>query len=155
MIGTWRWNLVMGLVGAALTMLFSIGKNPLDVMLLRSLYAFIAFVVLAFILRAAISIILQPPAMNAGSELAQAANEEGKGTALDLYTPDEGDDINELLKAQLGEGSHSTAERTEKADQEQQQAAEQFRPLNPPQLLSTENKDPEQLVKAIRHLTGG
>lgn len=46
MFGTWRWNVVFGIFGTVLTVAFSIGNNPITVMLLRSMYAFIAFLFL-------------------------------------------------------------------------------------------------------------
>ncbi|MFX3632940.1 MAG: hypothetical protein ACE3L7_01235 [Candidatus Pristimantibacillus sp.] len=144
MIGTWRWNVVLGLAGAALTILFSIGKNPLTVMLLRSVYAFIAFVIIAFILRAVLAFILRPPTIEAIDD------EEGKGKSLDLSTPDESDDINQMLKSQLDGGTNSSVNEENKAA-----VQGQFRPLNPPQLLSAQSKEPEELAKVVRHMTGG
>lgn len=145
MIGTWRWNVVLGLAGAALTILFSIGKNPLTVILMRSMYAFIAFVIIAFILRAVLAFILQPPTIEVIDD-----QDEGKGNSLDLRTPDESDDINQMLKSQLDGGTSSMASEEKKADLQGQ-----FRPLNPPQLLSAQNKEPEELAKVVRHMAGG
>lgn len=53
-----------------------------------------------------------------------------------MTTPDENENLNELLKPkpdQTDEGNNG------------------FAPLNPPKLVS--NKDPEELAKAVRHLT--
>lgn len=75
--------------------------------------------------------------------------EEGKGSQLDLQTPDEAVEINNLLKSQLQEGSTGPS-----ASAVQSNEQNDFRPLSPPQLLSAKNKQPEELVKAIRHLTG-
>ncbi|MFF2482626.1 hypothetical protein [Paenibacillus sp. NPDC058071] len=151
MIGNWRWNLGLGIVGALLTILFSLGKNPLDVMLLRSLYAFIAFAVIAFVLRFALGVILQPPAIAATPE---AEDAQGKGTQFDASTPDESEDLNELLKAQLEPGAREAAPAADKANAASKGNGD-FRPLNPPQLVSASNADPEQLAKAVRHMTGG
>ncbi|NIK75599.1 hypothetical protein FHS15_000699 [Paenibacillus castaneae] len=142
MLGTWRWNVVFGFIGTLLTVAFSIGNNPITIMLLRSMYAFIAFFVLAYGARAVLSYILQPPVLHGEPE----ESDEGKGTQLDMLTPDETDDLNQMLKSQLQEG---TAAQTGQAKE-----AESFKPLNPPQLLSQKNTQPEELVKAIRHLTG-
>ncbi|WP_336786005.1 hypothetical protein [Paenibacillus sp. MMO-177] len=142
MVGNWRWNVGLGIVGAGLTLLFSIGKNPLSVMLMRSMYAFIAFAAIAFAMRFALAFILQPPVMHQ----AETVGEEGKGTQLDLQTPDESEDLNQMLKSQLD--GH-------KSQEAQQQEQSQFKPLTPPKLVSTQNKEPEELAKAIRHLTGG
>lgn len=143
MIGNWRWNVGLGIVGAVLTLLFSIGKNPLSVMLMRSMYAFIAFVAIAFVMRIALAFILRPPVM----QQTETAEEEGKGTQLDLQTPDESDDLNQMLKSQMD--SHKAHE------VQQQEQSSPFKPLTPPKLVSTQNKEPEELAKAIRHLSGG
>ncbi|MNZ87113.1 hypothetical protein D3C78_1059620 [compost metagenome] len=146
MLGTWRWNVVFGIIGAVLTAAFSISNNPLSVMLLRGMYAFIAFFVLAYVARAVFFYILQPPALIGDEQ--QLVDEEGKGAQLDMQTPDETDDLNQLLKSQLQEGAASSNE-----DKSNKPAAD-FRPLSPPQLLSAKNKQPEEMVQAIRHLTG-
>ncbi|SFE16896.1 hypothetical protein SAMN04487969_101436 [Paenibacillus algorifonticola] len=148
MIGNWRWNVGLGLTGVILTILFSLGKNAVTVILLRSVYAFIAFVVIAFILRAVLTFILKPPALLDNG----ATDEDGVGTQLDLTTPDESEDLNQLLKDGL-----DTRPSQKEADSKQQleQEQEPFRPLAPPQLVSAQKKEPEELAKVVRHLTGG
>ncbi|RJE86776.1 hypothetical protein D3P07_16430 [Paenibacillus sp. 1011MAR3C5] len=149
MQGTWRWNVVFGLTGVVLTVLFSIGNNPLSVIMLRSLYAFIAFFALAYPARFLMAFILKPPAMIGDSQ----DSDETKGSSLDMTTPDEGEDLNELLKAQM-QGSNS-AEVQEQKGVGNHEAAPDFRPLTPPQFVSATNKQqPEDLAKALRHLTG-
>ncbi len=145
MLGTWRWNVVIGIVGFVLTIAFSFANNPLTVVLLRSVYAFFSCFLLAYVFRFIWKQILQPPALV--SELEPSDSEAGKGTQLDMKTPDESEDLNELLKAQLQDGAVNADERNSKEEAG-------FRPLNPPQLLSTKNTEPEELAKAIRHLTG-
>ena len=142
MVGNWRWNVGLGIIGAVLTLLFSIGKNPLSVMLMRSMYAFIAFVAIAFVMRIALAFILTPPVMHQE----KIAQENDKGTQLDLQTPDESEDLNQLLRSQLDSNHQQEAEQSE---------LKQFKPLTPPKLVSTQNKEPEELAKAIRHMTGG
>ncbi|WP_138751565.1 hypothetical protein [Paenibacillus sinopodophylli] len=144
MLGTWRWNVVFGILGTVLTAAFSIGNNPIVVMLLRSMYAFIAFFVLAYGVRAVLAYILQPPALVGDT----SEDEDGKGTQFDLRTPDESADLNDLLKSQQQDGG--TLPTTDSSNQ----PAADFKPLTPPQLRSTKNTQPEELVKAIRHLTG-
>lgn len=144
MLGTWRWNVSFGIVGILLTGIFSIGKNPMSVILLRGMYAFIAFFVLAFVVRFILAQVLKPPTLIGE----QTQQDEGRGSQLDMLTPDETDDLNDLLKSQMKDGKAGGQEASTK-----QEEAE-FRPLNPPQLVSTKNNDPEELAKAIRHLTG-
>jgi hypothetical protein len=143
MIGTWRWNVTLSLCGVVLTLLFSIGSNGLEVTALRCLYAFIAFFALAYLFRALLAVILQPSSPIL-AEIAAAEASESKGNSVDFSTPDETNELNELLKSQL-DGS-SIAVNAEPL---------LFQPLSPPKLISTQNKEPEELAKAIRHLTGG
>ncbi|MFF2888099.1 hypothetical protein [Paenibacillus sp. NPDC057967] len=147
MQGTWRWNVVFGITGIVLTVLFSIGNNPLSVIMLRSLYAFIAFFALAYPARFLMAFILKPPAMIGDSQ----DTDEAKGSSLDMTTPDEDEDLNELLKAQM-QGATPAEEQGQGAGNDE--AAPGFRPLTPPQFVSTTNKQPEDLAKALRHLTG-
>ncbi|QHT60720.1 hypothetical protein GXP70_12705 [Paenibacillus lycopersici] len=145
MIGSWRWNVMLGIVGSLLTLLFSLSSNGLAITGLRCLYAFLAFFAVAYPFRALIAFILRPSPVSAfrmGSD-ADAAIED-KGQTIDYATPDQGDELNELLKHQM-DGS-ALPETGQPPD---------FKPLSPPKLVSTQNKEPEELAKAIRHLTGG
>lgn len=138
MLGTWRWNAGLGIMGAAMTILFSIGSNPMSTMLFRSLYAFLAFFVLAYVARAVLGFILRPPSILPSEEL---------GAQLDMTTPDDPGELNDLLKSQLQGKTEASGENGEKDNNN-------FRPLAPPQLVSTNNKKPDQLANALRHLTG-
>lgn len=149
MLGTWRWNVGFGLFGAILTIAFSIGANPVPVMLLRSLYAFIAFFVLSYAVRAVLAFILKPPAMIGEQAGPSDGSADGVGEKLDMRTPDETDDLNQLLKSRIQEGAPADA-----VQKQEQESTSQFKPLNPPQLLSAKNSQPEELAKAVRHLTG-
>ncbi|MFD1952651.1 hypothetical protein ACFSL6_00280 [Paenibacillus thailandensis] len=142
MLGTWRWNVGLGLLGPVLTILFSIGKNPLPVVLLRSVYALAAFFLLGYVLRLALGQILK------SAPAKEPVLEALKGTQLDLRTPDESENLNELLKPKGGK-EDTGAPGAGSADQAE------FKPLNPTKLVSTQSNDPEQLAKAVRHLTGG
>ncbi|CAH1197804.1 hypothetical protein PAECIP111893_00986 [Paenibacillus plantiphilus] len=142
MIGTWRWNVAFGICGSLLTLMFSLGSNGLPVTSLRSLYAFIAFFVLMYLFRAVFALIL-----NAGGNAATdhpEPQDEARGSQVDMSTPDQSDELNDLLKKQM-DGNV------------QLEPGEQlsFQPLTPPKLVSTPNKEPEELAKAVRHLTGG
>lgn len=153
MIGTWRWNAGFGVAGGLLTFLFSIGSNPLPTMLLRSLYACLAFFLLAYVARVVLALILHPPGIVGNFD----EGTEDAGTQLDFTTPENSEELNDLLKAQLnGESEPEAVYESEslpsKLGNEERQA--NFKPLNPPQLVSSENKSPEQLADAIRHLTG-
>lgn len=142
MLGTWRWNVTLGICGVGLTLLFSLGSNGLEVTAIRCLYAFIVFFLLAYLFRAVIALILQPelPLLPAYT---QTNFEDAKGNSVDISTPDESDELNDLLKMQMDGGT--------KLDKIEPSA---FQPLTPPKLVSTQNKEPEELAKALRHLTG-
>ncbi|MHA7963055.1 hypothetical protein ACX93W_02845 [Paenibacillus sp. CAU 1782] len=148
MIGTWRWNTGFGFLGAGLTVMFSIGSNPLTTMLLRSLYAFIAFFILAYAARAILGFILKPPGILAAHD----EGTENAGTQLDYTTPDNPDELNDLLKAQM-QGGAGTAAAAEAVPESEGRGGD-FKPLNPPQLVTADNKSPEQLAHVLRHLTG-
>lgn len=143
MLGTWRWNVGLGIAGPVMTILFSIGHNPLPVIMMRSAYAFAAFFFLGYALRLALHHIAK-----SGVPKAEEPSGEETGKRLDLRMPDETEQLNGLLKSQLvaNEGVSRTG------DNDGQDA---FRPLTPPKLVSAQNGDPEQLAKAIRHLRGG
>lgn len=149
MQGTWRWNVVFGITGVVLTVLFSIGNNPLSVIMLRSLYAFVAFFVLAYPARYVFASIFKPPAMIGDLQ----ESEEAKGHSLDMTTPDEGEDLNELLKAQM-QGATPSEGQPEMKGAATEEAEAGFQPLTPPQFVSATNKQPEEMAKALRHLTG-
>lgn len=141
MIGSWRWNVVLGIGGSILTLFFSLGDNGLAITSLRCLYAFLVFFAIAFIFRAMLAIILRqaPPALAIETP---ADNEQPKGQSIDYSTPDQQDELNDMLRNQLDVNAMPDP-------------GQQFKPLSPPKLLSTQNKEPEELAKAIRHLTGG
>ncbi|QYR19749.1 hypothetical protein KZ483_17910 [Paenibacillus sp. sptzw28] len=141
MIGTWRWNITLGLCGVLLTLLFSLGSNGFQITSLRCIYAFIAFFALAYLFRALLAIISQPSAI---APVESLLTDGTRGSTVDLSTPDESQQLNEMLKKQMdGNGIPEHGELTT------------FQPLSPPKLVSTQNKEPEELAKAIRHLTGG
>lgn len=135
MKGNLRFNLVFGVIGLVLTLLFSLMNNNLFMTsLIRAVVSFAAWFALAFVLRWAWTIASAPQAESEFNDW--KAEDAQTGTRLDLTTPDESDELNELLKP--------------KTDPPQEGDAG-FTPLNPPKLVS--KKDPEELAKAVRHLT--
>ena len=134
MKGNLRFNLVFGVIGFIWTLLFSLTNNLFMTSVIRGLVSFVAWFLLAFLLRWVWTVISSPQEHASP----QGGKEEDKqtGNRLDLTTPDESDELNELLKP--------------KPDQSNENG-NGFTPLNPPKLVST--KDPEELAKAVRHLT--
>ncbi|MFD2116805.1 hypothetical protein ACFSTH_20535 [Paenibacillus yanchengensis] len=147
MIGSWRWNLLLAWLGALLTLLFSISSNILTTVLLRSLYAFVAFFITAYPIRIILSLIIKPSpkqVVNTTLENDNTTNQQA-GKSIDVATPEQSDELNQLLKDSLNEHEGTQVE---------QGTSENFKPLNPPQFVSAKtNAEPEELAKAIRHLT--
>jgi hypothetical protein len=135
MIGTWRLNVGFGAFGAILTLLFSLSNNPVGTTFQRSLYAFVVFAVIAFVVRFVLGQLMNP-----GAKLEEiTSSEEDRGAVLDLTTPDEGESLSELMKEQWADSKGETIKG--------------FQPLQPQRLVSLDNSNPEQVVQAIRRLT--
>ena len=136
MLGSLRWNLAVGASGFLLTFLVSMGNNDFTVSSLRGVYVFIALFVITFLFRFALFLIAGTmPDPGAGED------EEGKGIQFDARTPDQSEDLNELLKAQLENGNQPLMDDNIG-----------FRPLAPKKLISAQSKDPEELVEVIRQM---
>lgn len=134
LFGSLRINLWSGVVGSILTFVLSVGSNLLTTSLIRGLIAFVFWFLLAFVLRWTLGVVARPDLGNAQSRASSQV--DGVGKNLDLTTPDENENLNDLLKPK--------PEQTDVGDNG-------FAPLNPPKLVS--NKNPEELAKAVRHLT--
>lgn len=131
MIGKLRFYLWAGFAGFILTFLITSRNNLWSTSLNRALVAFAVWFLLAFLLKWVFVKASTP---------AEGSDEEGDlsgelGNRLDLTTPDEDKELMNLIKP----------------ESEQEQNGDGFVPLNPPKLVST--KDPEELAKAVRHLT--
>jgi hypothetical protein len=124
MIGSIRWNIVLGIFGFFLTFFLSISNNIFSTSFLHSLYSGSILFMVAFIFR-----------WFFGTLFMEASNEKHIGNNLDFVTPDESDEIHQLMRD---------------SDKEEQF---EFTPLNPPKLVSKSNMDPEEMVKAIRHMS--
>jgi flagellar biosynthesis/type III secretory pathway M-ring protein FliF/YscJ len=133
MIGSWRWNVVIGGAGGLLTFLISLSRNTLLTSFVRGLAAFAAFGVLAF----AVRFLLAQAHLPANRPEAERTD-EAPGAVLDLVTPDEGETLNEMLKEQWAEGRESPAA--------------EFQPLQPKRLVNLDQPDPGDVVQAIRRL---
>ncbi|MFP4973890.1 hypothetical protein ACE6ED_00685 [Paenibacillus sp. CN-4] len=136
MIGNLFFNIVFGLIGFVLTFLVTMGNNLLMTSLIRGIFGFILWFLLAFILRWVLGFIVKQSAPPEPDFTLQEESEAGLGEQLDLTTPDEDEELNNLLKP--------------KPDPASQSSDPGFTPLQPPKLVSM--KDPEELAKAVRHL---
>jgi hypothetical protein len=146
MIGTWRWNVGFAAVGGMMSLLFSMSGNTFAVSCVKGIYAFAAFFIMAFLFRAVLRMVVMPqPSVSAIRPDEQDSVNEA-GSTFEAVIPDESDQLHEMLKSNPN-GRTATASAVQQSNQ--------FQPLKPPKLVSTQNKDPEELAKAVRHLTGG
>jgi predicted PurR-regulated permease PerM len=126
MIGSIRWNLVLGIFGFFLTFILSILNNIFSTAFINGLYSGMILFLVAFIVRWFFATIFQT-----------ASIENQIGNKFDLITPDESDEIHQLLRNESGTEIEQS----------------QFVPLNPPKLVSKRNVEPEEMVKALRQLS--
>lgn len=132
MMGKLRFYLITGIAGFVFTFIFSIRNNLWITSMYRALIACAIWFLLAFLLKWMFAAITGPRAAEKGD--AGSQREQDRGTVLDISTPDEDRELMDLI--------HAESSSKENGD---------FVPLNPPKLVST--KDPEELAKAVRHLT--
>ncbi|GGA39543.1 hypothetical protein [Paenibacillus physcomitrellae] len=140
MAGKMLFNWLFGAVGLVLTFLVSSSHNLFITSLIRSLIAFVIWFLLAFAIRWMLGLSKADPVSIEESERSDSEEAE-KGLRVDLTTPDEQEAINEMLKPSESKAS------------EKSQGTAMFEPLNPPRLVKTADRDPEELAKAVRHLT--
>lgn len=128
-------NVAAGLAGFIITFLANNGHNVVGTSLIRGIYGFIIWFVLAFLLRWVLGVIIGKSDASGDDESGLSGQGDVLGGKLDISTPDEEQELKDLL--------------TSKREQE---SADQggFTPLQPPKLVSM--KDPEELAKAVRHL---
>lgn len=138
MYGKLKFNLLFGAFGFVITLLISFAHNFFITSLIRGFIAFIAWFLLAFAIRWIWGL---PGAGPSGKPVEDVREEGEKGSLVDLTTPDEIEDMNDLLKPS---DKQEAAPRASNPD---------FEPLNPPRLVKTTDRSTEEMVKAVRHLT--
>lgn len=140
MTGKLRYYLLFGFIGFLITFAVSAGNNLFGTSLFRSIIAFVVWFVLLFALNWVMDFLKELPSEPTVEEIEalQSQDEDGKGTNLDIKTPDESEELNDLLKQPLNPQSQ----------------LDDFAPLNPPKLVKTpDDKDPAELANVVRHLT--
>ncbi|MGG6311145.1 hypothetical protein [Paenibacillus macerans] len=138
MTGKLRYYLLLGFIGFLITFAASAGNNLFMTSFIRGLISFAVWFALAFAAGWMLGFLREMPSGHTAIQDEGLLAEQGKGGNLDLTTPEESEQLNELLKP----SPVSTEEDM------------QFTPLSPPKLVKTpDDKDPEELVKVIRHLT--
>ncbi|MFC5401961.1 hypothetical protein [Cohnella soli] len=139
---SWRFILGFGAFGALLTFMFSLPNNPFGTTLARSLYAFLAFTAIAVVVGFVLPQAIRPAAPGLEKNAEPASEPAGRGTNVDVSTPDEGDSLTDLLKEQWAGGKTDSGNN-----------GTGFQPLQPKRLVSLDNPNPEEVVQAIRRLT--
>lgn len=134
MIGSIRWNFIVGALAFIVTFALSITKNIWLTTIIRSFYSFAVLFVIVFLCRYLLGTFA---GLNRLSELDQVEDAEGKGTAVDAVTPDQDEELRELLKS----GGDS-----------KEAAADEFSPLNPPKLRAKGQQNPEEMAQAVRQM---
>lgn len=128
-------NAVFGVIGFVFTFLVNYGHNLIQTSLIRGIFGFIVWFVLAFLLRWVLGSIIGNSAEAGDPDAALEDTGEALGAKLDIRTPDEDEELKNLLTPKPDAGSGDI---------------EGFTPLQPPKLVTM--KDPEELAKAVRHL---
>jgi hypothetical protein len=127
MIGTIRWNIGLGGFGFILTFMFSFSNNVFSTAFVRSFLSGLVLFFIVFLFRWIMGTIIFP----------SSPTETIVGKKFDFVTPDESIEIHQLMRT----------------DSETVADEPSFAPLNPPKLVSKHNMDPEEMVKAIRHMS--
>ncbi|NMO96182.1 hypothetical protein [Paenibacillus lemnae] len=131
MNGKIKYYLLAGAAGFVFTYLFSSANNVWSTALYRAGIAFVVWFLLALILERVISVVFSPVSPKNDNK-----QQDPRGSQLDLATPAEDDE--ELMRIMKNEPADKAEE-------------DGFTPLSPPKLVTTKN--PEELAKAVRHLT--
>jgi len=127
MIGSIRWNLGCGIFGFILTFILSISNNIIGTALKNGLYSGVILFIIAFLFR-----------WFFGALFILTPLETHVGNNFDLSTPDDSEEIHQMMRTE---------------DQKENDDEFDFKPLNPPKLVSKRVSDPAEMVKAIRHMS--
>ncbi|WP_426447058.1 hypothetical protein ACP26L_24050 [Paenibacillus sp. S-38] len=141
MIGSLRWNLYTGVAAFIITFVLSIPNNIWLTTFVRSCYSFIILFLLVFACRWLLGTFAGLNGLPAAqpSVMADAAPEEpSKGQAFDAMTPDEDQELHQMLKGTMNAS----------APPEQG-----FAPLKPPKLSTKVQPTPEELAQAVRQMS--
>ncbi|MFB6363989.1 hypothetical protein ACFCP7_07985 [Paenibacillus elgii] len=136
MIGSIRWNFIVGAAAFVITFALSITDNIWLTTLIRSFYSFVLMFVIVFLFRW----LLGTVAGLAGAPIPEHSEEEDelKGKAVDVVTPDQDAELHQMLKPSPGP---MDAVETD------------FSPLNPPKLSTKIQGSPDELAQAVRRMS--
>ncbi|OAB45090.1 hypothetical protein PBAT_14215 [Paenibacillus antarcticus] len=131
-----RFNLLIAAFGFILTFITSSLNNLYMTSLIRSLLAFVIWFVLAFVFRWVLGLMTSHADNELQRQIEVEQSNDQRGTRFDLTLPNDSEELNDLLTPRPESSVESDTG---------------FTPLNLPKLVSAQ--DPEQLAKAVRHLT--
>jgi len=141
MIGSWKWNVYVGIMAMLTTLLISAMNNEWLTSLFRSSYAFIIVFAAMYVIRFVLGTIagLNDFTNFDAHTMIESSNHSTNqtGSSVNLSTPSDDLLVAELLKEQLN------------ADQN----VDGFTPLQPQKLVSKEKLDPEMLAQSLRHMS--
>lgn len=144
MIGNIKWNLIFASVFSLFAFIFSWLNNPLSTASLRTIYCFALLFVLMYPIRFIMGSLI-------GIKLTESETDSEEadvvGTQVDLATPEDESLLDELLT-----GQEQTGEKATDGGASEEAAAKEFKPMNPPKLVTKQSMDAEELAQAVRHL---
>ncbi|GIP36836.1 hypothetical protein J31TS4_01160 [Paenibacillus sp. J31TS4] len=153
MIGTWRWNAAIGGLGFLLTFAASVGNNVFLTTLTHSLYSFAVLFAAAYLFRWALGSFVPSLGKQASPQGGvESAAPSHLGRSIDLQTPDESAPHSGADTQSLDEADASFVGSPQDGGPPPGQR-EQFAPLTPPRLLTKQKLEPDELAKAVRHLS--
>lgn len=134
MIGSFRWNVVAGVIGLIGTFMISVSQNVMKTALVQSLYSFLFLFFFTFAVRWVLGILVSASEANAdGPPVREEAADSFRGRNIDYSTPED--------------GAAPPEDNPEQGDQDG------FAPLNPPKLTTKMDQQPDELAKALRRMT--
>ena len=89
MIGNWKWNAALGLIGMIITLLANVGSNLLLTSVLRSLYVFVLLFLFGYAFRFVLGRLIRSGKGEA-DEQPGTNDEPWKGSNIDMTTPEDG-----------------------------------------------------------------
>lgn len=145
--GSIRWNMGFGAIGFLISTLISLNSNVWGTSLLRGLFAFIIWFLVAYGLRYVAQVLRTPEGATLQGEHTQDA-ELNVGASVNISTPDDTESLYSMLHSNTNEDNSSVNHQKEANDKE---GEGNFTPLTPPKLVSKPMND-EQMAQAVRHL---
>lgn len=143
MIGTLLWNVILAALGFILTFAFSTAHNLVGTSLVKGLISGVLFFLLGFIIRYGFGSLVGMKENSPNVPANSQKKNQDSGRTLDLSTPDDSLEVQELLKQQNASGNDAASE----------SGSGEFTPLAPPKLATKQSLDPEHLAKAVRHIS--